>query len=194
MGLINIRSGQLSLCLDVAGVAVIHPLLLAGLIIARPSHWCWRQCCRLGRGATADKQRAKCDRTHMQKSNHPPTSLPNLLRLKRRSDKGARGPAGRMAERVTNPMKFVNTVLGRSRCCGARGRLYPITEPPDRFRRTNSIYPRAAPESSCCARAPSGHAPAAAPPRSVMNLRRWISDPKLRRRHLSGSNEHFDRG
>ena len=40
--------------------------------------------------------------------------------------------------------------------------------------------------------AASGHA--AAPPRSVMNSRRLMSAPKLRRRHLSGSNEYFDRG
>ena len=47
--------------------------------------------------------------------------------------------------------------------------------------------------AGCCARAASGHA-AAAPPRSVMNSRRCMSAPKLRRRHLSGSNEYFDRG
>jgi hypothetical protein len=44
-------------------------------------------------------------------------------------------------------------------------------------------------ESEC---ATIGHA--AAPPRSVMNSRRRMLAPKLRRRHLSGSNEHFDRG
>src|SRR5450759_5257975 len=32
------------------------------------------------------------------------------------------------------------------------------------------------------------------PPNSVMKSRRGMSDPKLRRRHLSGSNEYFDRG
>ena len=47
--------------------------------------------------------------------------------------------------------------------------------------------------SACCARAASGHA-AAAPPRSVMNSRRRMSAPKLRRQHLIGSNEYFDRG
>src|ERR1035441_6250168 len=31
-------------------------------------------------------------------------------------------------------------------------------------------------------------------PRSVMNSRRRMASPKLRGRHLSGSNEHFDRG
>ena len=36
--------------------------------------------------------------------------------------------------------------------------------------------------------------PTATPPRSVMNSRRRMSDPKLRRRHVSGSNEYFDRG
>ena len=45
----------------------------------------------------------------------------------------------------------------------------------------------------CCPAAASGHT-TAAPPKSVMNLRRFMSDPKLRRRHLSGSNEYFDRG
>ena len=45
--------------------------------------------------------------------------------------------------------------------------------------------------SPCCARAISGHA--AAPPISVMNSRRCKSDPKLRRMHLSASNEYFDR-
>src|SRR5450759_2193428 len=45
---------------------------------------------------------------------------------------------------------------------------------------------------ACCARAASGHA--TAPLISVMNSRRLMSDPKLRRRHLSGSNEYFDRG
>jgi hypothetical protein len=35
---------------------------------------------------------------------------------------------------------------------------------------------------------------AAAPPSRVMNSRRCMSVPKLRRRHLSGSNEYFDRG
>ena len=47
--------------------------------------------------------------------------------------------------------------------------------------------------SACCARAASGHV-AAAPPRSEMNARRFMSAPKLRRQHLSGSNEYFDRG
>src|SRR5450759_5144282 len=42
----------------------------------------------------------------------------------------------------------------------------------------------------CCAHAESGHE-AAAPPRSVMNSRRRMSDPKLRRQHLSGSNEYL---
>jgi hypothetical protein len=32
------------------------------------------------------------------------------------------------------------------------------------------------------------------PPRNVMNSRRRIAAPKLRRRHLSGSNEYFNRG
>ncbi len=49
--------------------------------------------------------------------------------------------------------------------------------------------------SGCCARATSGHASAAAaPPRSVMNSRRFMSDPRLRRQHLIGSTEYFDRG
>jgi len=43
------------------------------------------------------------------------------------------------------------------------------------------------------ARAVSGHV-AAAPPKSVMNSRRAMPYPKLRRRHITGSNEHFDRG
>ena len=45
----------------------------------------------------------------------------------------------------------------------------------------------------CCARAASGQAP---PHRraSVMNSRRFMSDPKVRKRHLSGSNDYFDRG
>jgi hypothetical protein len=38
-----------------------------------------------------------------------------------------------------------------------------------------------------------GHA-AAAPPRSVMNSRRLMSDPKFRRRHRIGLIEYFDRG
>src|SRR5665811_344356 len=46
--------------------------------------------------------------------------------------------------------------------------------------------------SPCCARAESGHA--AAPPRSDMNSRLFMSVPKLRRQHLIGSNECFDRG
>ena len=45
----------------------------------------------------------------------------------------------------------------------------------------------------CCARAANGQA-AAVPPISVMNSRRFMSDPKLRKLHLSGSNEYFDRG
>ena len=45
----------------------------------------------------------------------------------------------------------------------------------------------------CCARAASGHATTALP-RSVMNSRRCMSDPKLKRQYLIGSNEHFDRG
>ena len=47
--------------------------------------------------------------------------------------------------------------------------------------------------SGCCAGAASGHA-TAAPPKSVMNSRRLMSVPKLRRRYLSGSIEYFDRG
>jgi hypothetical protein len=47
--------------------------------------------------------------------------------------------------------------------------------------------------AGCCARAPNGHV-AAAPLRSVMNSRRRISAPKLRRQHCIGSNEYFDRG
>src|SRR6202048_5006816 len=47
--------------------------------------------------------------------------------------------------------------------------------------------------AGCCARAPNGHV-AAAPLRSVMNSRRRISAPKLRRPHCTGSNEYFDRG
>src|SRR5450432_2218846 len=43
-----------------------------------------------------------------------------------------------------------------------------------------------------CAMAASGHVAAA--PASVMNSRRRMCPPKLRRRHLSGSNEYFDRG
>jgi hypothetical protein len=43
------------------------------------------------------------------------------------------------------------------------------------------------------ARAVSGHA-TAAPPKSVMNSRRCMSAPKLRRQHCIGSNEYFDRG
>jgi hypothetical protein len=46
---------------------------------------------------------------------------------------------------------------------------------------------------SGCARAASGHATAALPT-SVMNSRRRMCAPKLRRQHLNGSNEHFDRG
>jgi hypothetical protein len=42
-------------------------------------------------------------------------------------------------------------------------------------------------------RAGNGHV-TAAPPISVMNSRRFISDPKLRRQHCIGSNEYFDRG
>jgi hypothetical protein len=42
------------------------------------------------------------------------------------------------------------------------------------------------------ARAMSGHV-AAAPPRSVMNSRRLIFAPKLRRQHPVGSNEYFNR-
>src|SRR5476651_2652088 len=45
----------------------------------------------------------------------------------------------------------------------------------------------------CCPSAVSGHA-ATAPPRSVMNSRRRISAPELRRQHCIGSNEYFDRG
>jgi hypothetical protein len=45
----------------------------------------------------------------------------------------------------------------------------------------------------CCARAASGHT-AAAPPRSVMNSRRFMPVPKLRKQHCIGSNEYFDRG
>jgi hypothetical protein len=44
-----------------------------------------------------------------------------------------------------------------------------------------------------CAMVASGQV-AAAPPSSVMNSRRCMSYPKLRRRHLSGSNEYFERG
>jgi len=32
------------------------------------------------------------------------------------------------------------------------------------------------------------------PPKSVMNSRRFISDPKLSRRHPIASGEYFDRG
>src|SRR5450759_925086 len=56
-----------------------------------------------------------------------------------------------------------------------------------------SMMPMRGTFTGCCARTASGH-PAAAPPKSVMNSRRLMSDPKLRRRHLSGSNEYFDRG
>jgi hypothetical protein len=45
--------------------------------------------------------------------------------------------------------------------------------------------------SDCCARAAIGHA--AAPPSSVMNARRCMSSPKVRRRHPNASNEYFDR-
>ena len=45
---------------------------------------------------------------------------------------------------------------------------------------------------ACCARAARGHT-AAAPPRSVMNSRRCMSSPKLRRRDPNASNEYFDR-
>src|SRR5665811_2264095 len=44
-----------------------------------------------------------------------------------------------------------------------------------------------------CAMAASGHV-AAAPPISVMNSRRLMSEPKRGRRHLIRSNEHFGRG
>ena len=47
--------------------------------------------------------------------------------------------------------------------------------------------------SGFCARAAMGHV-AAEPATSVMNSRRRMSDPKLWRQHLSGSNEYFDRG
>jgi hypothetical protein len=43
------------------------------------------------------------------------------------------------------------------------------------------------------ARVVSGHA-TAAPPKSVMNSRRCMSAPKLRRQHCIGSKEYFDRG
>jgi hypothetical protein len=46
--------------------------------------------------------------------------------------------------------------------------------------------------AGCCAPAASGHA--AAPPISVMNSRRFMSDPKVWNRHLSDFNGHFDRG
>jgi hypothetical protein len=36
--------------------------------------------------------------------------------------------------------------------------------------------------------------PLAAPPISVMNARRFMANPKLRRWHLSGSNRYLDRG
>jgi hypothetical protein len=45
----------------------------------------------------------------------------------------------------------------------------------------------------CCARAANGHA-AAAPLRSVMNSRRCMSAPKLRRQHCIGPDWYFDRG
>ena len=78
--LINVRSGQLSLCLDVAGGAVIQPLLLGGLIITCPAHgsWLWRS--NMGRrgGASTDERCAKCNSAHLQRSKHPPTFLPGF--------------------------------------------------------------------------------------------------------------------
>ena len=47
--------------------------------------------------------------------------------------------------------------------------------------------------AGCCARAANGDT-TAAPPKSVINSRRLMSDPKVWKRHLSGSNEYFDRG
>ena len=47
--------------------------------------------------------------------------------------------------------------------------------------------------AGCCACTASGQA-TAAPPRSVMNSRRLMFAPNLRRQHLIGSNEYFDRG
>src|SRR3954453_17648890 len=44
--------------------------------------------------------------------------------------------------------------------------------------------------AGCCARATSGHV-AAAPVKSPINSRRCMSDPTLKRRYLSGSNEYF---
>jgi hypothetical protein len=44
-----------------------------------------------------------------------------------------------------------------------------------------------------CAIAASGHA-AVAPPRSVMNSRRFMSAPKLRRQDCIGSNDYFSSG
>jgi hypothetical protein len=46
--------------------------------------------------------------------------------------------------------------------------------------------------AACCARAASGHA-AVQPPSSVMNSRRCMSSPKLRRWHPNASNQYFDR-
>jgi hypothetical protein len=43
-----------------------------------------------------------------------------------------------------------------------------------------------------CAGTSSGHA-AAAPPTIVMNSRRFMSFPKLGRRHLSAQGEYFNR-
>ena len=50
--------------------------------------------------------------------------------------------------------------------------------------------------SLCCARTVSGARTGVttAPPRSVMNSRRRMLVPELRRRHLIGSNDCFDRG
>src|SRR5450631_2203016 len=43
-----------------------------------------------------------------------------------------------------------------------------------------------------CPRAASGHA--TAPPSTPKNARRFMSNPRLRRRHRNDKNEHFGRG
>ena len=73
-GLIYRSIGNSLLSLVVAGVAIIQPFLLSGVIVARPAHD-WRWWCG---GATTDEHCAKCDHAHMQRSKHHPTFFPGF--------------------------------------------------------------------------------------------------------------------
>jgi hypothetical protein len=81
-GLVCRWIGNSLLNLVVAGVAVVQPFLLCGLIVARPAHG-GRRC----GGATTDQRRARQDQAQMQRSKHSPDLLRwiSRSRLERRT-------------------------------------------------------------------------------------------------------------